>query len=132
MASTTRPTIAAARNRPKRRARRFEASTSALLRLGQADALGNQGPRLGERLAPLQQEVATPALPLPGPHRGRQAGMRAQVFAILLAPGPHARPMLEQGLVRNRNDRLPAIVEVADEEPRLEQCLDATPGPAHS
>ena len=85
MASTTRPTIAAARNCPKRFARSVRSVDQRLLRLGQADALGHQCPRLGERLAPWQQEVAAPPFPLPRPHGGRKARMRPQVFAILLA-----------------------------------------------
>ena len=35
--------------------------------------------------------------------------------------------MLEQGLVCDRDDRLTAIIEIADEKPRLEQCLDQLP-----
>ena len=53
--------------------------------------------------------------------------MRPKVFTILLAPAAHARPMLEQGLVRNGDHWLTAVVEVADKKPRLEQCLEQLP-----
>ena len=95
--------------------------------LREADTVGHQCPRLGQRLAPCQQEIATSSFPLPRPHCCRQASMRPKMFTILLAPGAHARPMLEQGLVRNGDHGLTAVVEVADKKPRLEQCLEQFP-----
>ena len=54
-------------------------------------------------------------------------GAGSQELAIFVEQLPEPRPVREQGLVRNANDRLHTIVAVGHEQPRLDQDVEKLP-----
>ena len=90
----------------------------------QLDAMLEQRLRFEQRLAGRQQQVRRPVLGSQRSRCGRDAAADAQVLAILRDPIRDARPVPQQGLVRDGHDGAAVIGELGHEQPVLDERID--------